>query len=133
VSVRAPLEDRGRREERSEASVRLPGGDRAVIEAAKLRRYLLSSQHPLGRFKSAFFRGLGYTESNWRRLDSDLRDVARLGEARVGQESAYGQKYEVRSTLRGPFGRRAEVVTVWIVVAGDDFPRFVTAYPGEPS
>jgi hypothetical protein len=40
-------------------------------------------------------------------------------------------KYVVGGTLNGPSGAVADVVTVWIVLDGEDIPRFVTAYPGE--
>ena len=43
--------------------------------------------------------------------------------------SPYGQKYEVGGFLQGPTGREAPVVTVWIVLRGEDVPRLVTAYP----
>ena len=39
------------------------------------------------------------------------------------------RKYEVRGTLSGPTGDALIVVTVWIVLNDEDFPRFVTAYP----
>ena len=58
-----------------------------------------------------------------------LRLLAR-GDAKLGRASPYGQKYEVHARLTGPAGRSAEMVAVWIVLAGEDFPRFVTAYPG---
>ena len=45
--------------------------------------------------------------------------------------SNFGQKYEVNGILRGPSGREARVTTVWIVKNGEDFPRFVTVYPGD--
>lgn len=111
--------------------MRLPGAERAVIETSKLRDYLLSRSHPIGRFKAAFFAGLGYTDAAWEGLQSDLRNLALSHDAEAGQESHYGRKYEVRGTLEGPSGRSAEVVTVWIVPAGDDVPHFVTAFPGE--
>jgi hypothetical protein len=50
-------------------------------------------------------------------------------EATLGERSPYGQKYTVRATLAGPSGRTAEVVSVWVVRASEDFARFVTAYP----
>jgi hypothetical protein len=37
----------------------------------------------------------------------------------------------VHGTITGPSGRAAGVVAVWIILNGEDFPRFVTAYPGE--
>jgi len=42
----------------------------------------------------------------------------------------YGRKYEIRAILKGPNGRAAGVVSIWFVRTGEDFPRFVTAYPG---
>jgi hypothetical protein len=41
----------------------------------------------------------------------------------------YGTKYRVSGSITGPNGRSANVVSVWIIMAGDDTPRFVTAYP----
>jgi hypothetical protein len=108
----------------------LPSGDRAVVEPAKVRGYLLSAAHPIGRFKASFFRSLGYKESHWQRLITDICALAAAGDAVPGQATAYGQKYEVRGILTGPSGREAVVVTVWIVRVGDNVPRLVTAYPG---
>ena len=48
------------------------------VEDAKVRTYLLSSSHPVGRFKARFFRSLGFTEENWPELNAKtpkLRDT----------------------------------------------------------
>lgn len=37
----------------------LPAADRALIQPEKLHDYLLSTEHPVGRFKAAFFARLG--------------------------------------------------------------------------
>jgi hypothetical protein len=111
--------------------MKLPQAERAVIEPSKIRDYLLSTSHPVGRFKAPFFSSLGYTNANWRRLAEDLRDLAVTGDAELGRDSAYGQKYEIRGTLKGPLGRSARVLTVWIILFGRDVPQFVTAFPGE--
>ena len=108
----------------------LPGAEHAVVDAAKVRDYLLSHEHPIGRFKAVFFESLGYAQVDWPRLQLDLLALCRGGDAVEGQASQFGRKYEVRGTLKGPSGRPAEVVTVWVVLVGEDFPRFVTAYPG---
>ena len=92
--------------------------------------YLLSDTHPVGRFKAAFFVGLGYSAESWRRLEEDLRSQHLTGDATSTVTNPYGQKYEIRANLAGPAGRAAEVVSVWIVLANEDFPRFVTAFPG---
>ena len=115
----------------SKYPLRLPRGGSAIVSQAKICDYLLSPTHPIGRFKAAFFSALGYTIENWQRLQEDLLELARSGEAFAGQENPYGQKYEVRGTLVGPSGRRADLVTVWIVLTDATYPQLVTAYPGE--
>ena len=108
--------------------MQIPNADRAVIEPPKLHGYLLSRSHPIGRFKAAFFLSLGYSAESWPRLEDDLR--AHLSRDAIPDEpTRYGQKYMIRATLVGPSGRAAEVVSVWVVRTGEDFPRFVTAYP----
>ena len=110
--------------------MRLPNADRAVIEPAKLHAYLLSRTHPVGRLKAAFFFGLGYSSVDWRRLEADLRSQHLSGDATPRESTRYGQKFEIRAPLVGPSGQPAEVVSVWVVLADEDFPRLVTAYPG---
>lgn len=110
--------------------MKLPEAHRAVIAPAKIREYLLSTSHPVGRFKAPFF-SLGYTVAGWQRLEQDLLAVAASGDAEPGRESPYGEKYEIRGTLNGPAGKSASVLTVWIVRFESDAPEFVTAFPGE--
>lgn len=109
--------------------MRLPNGDRAVIDSRKIREYLLFPEHPVGRFKAAWFKGLGFTRENWQDLDAELRRIAAEGEAETGKRTAYGQKYAVRATITGPAGRVAEVLSIWIILDGKDVPRFVTVFP----
>jgi hypothetical protein len=104
--------------------------DRAIVDEEKVRDYLLSPEHSVGRFKAAFFARFGYTRRDWKRLRQELVSVAIAGDATPGQPSAFGEKYEVRGSIMGPAGRRFAVVTVWIVLRGESVPRFVTAYPG---
>lgn len=116
-----------------EADVTLPGVDSAIVDAAKIRDYLLSGSHPIGRFKSAFFLALGYTEADWETLAADLRAHAIQNEAIATELNAFGQKYEIRGTIEGPTGKVGMLVAVWIVLRGEDSPRFVTAFPGARS
>jgi len=109
----------------------LPNAEQAMVPQSKICDYLLSPNHPIGRFKAAFFSAFGYTVEDWQRLQTDLLQIARSGIAKAGQESPYGQKYEVRGTLVGPSGRRTGLVTVWIILDGETYPQFVTAFPGE--
>ena len=111
--------------------MKLPAAERVAIAPAKIRDYLLSTSHPVGRFKAPFFASLGYTSANWRRLEEDLRALAVSGDAEFGRDTPYGQKYEIRGSLKGPSGRSARVLTVWIIRYGSDAPQFVTAFPEE--
>lgn len=108
----------------------LPNAERAEIDAAKLRDYLLSPQHPLGRFKARFFGALGFAADRWEELESALRSQHLTQESEPPSYDALGQKFTIRAILKGPNGQSALVVSVWFVRAGETVPRFVTAYPG---
>lgn len=107
----------------------LPNADRAVIDVAKIRDYLLSEVHAVGRFKAAFFVSLGYSTERWELLRDDLLALARAGSAAPGKPSPFGRTFEVDGMLAGPSGRSALVRTVWIIRTTKDSPRFVTAFP----
>ena len=109
--------------------MKLPGADRAIVSAGKIRDFLLSPVNPRARGKPAFFQALGFNVSNWEALRSALLEIALSGDANAGQKSEFGVKYEIRATITGPAGRQAVIKTVWIVEAGGDQPRFVTAHP----
>ncbi len=111
--------------------MQLPGRERVRIETAKLRDHLLSKEHAVGRFKAAFFESLGYSSSDWPRLESDLRQLAMTGDATLGKQTRYGQHYEIRGILHRPSGKAAQLMTIWIVRSNEDAARLITAFPGE--
>ena len=108
----------------------LPTAERAHIDPAKVRDYLLSAVHPVGRFKAVVFHALGYKAEEWEKLRDDLLALARTAEAVPGQASTFGQKHEVSGTLRGPNGREAKFTCVWLAPVDGGAPRFLTAFPG---
>jgi hypothetical protein len=108
--------------------VQLPNAEQAVIPREKLRDYLLSPAHPIGRYKAAFFRALGYEQERWEMLENDIRSLLN-GDAEKIEFTEYGTKYVVRGRIVGPSGRSADIVTAWIILTGEDVPRFVTAHP----
>jgi len=109
--------------------LKLPGGERAVIDSRKIREYILSQSHPVGRFKAAFFARIGYTQSNWQDFEAAIRACAARDEAEERESTPYGQKYGVRSILEGPSGMRVAVVSIWIVRSGETAPRLITIMP----
>lgn len=87
--------------------MRIPGSERAYVDAAKVRDYLLAPEHPVGRFKARIFTALGYSREAWRQLHFDLQDVAARGDAARIEQTEFGERYEIRAVLRGPTARRA--------------------------
>jgi hypothetical protein len=111
--------------------MRLPNAELAIVDPRKLRDYVLSPAHPVGRFKAAYFARLGFTTENWESLDLELRRMALQESAEPNERTEFGQKYLVRGILRGPKGRSAEIRSVWIILDGEEVPRLVTIVPEE--
>lgn len=109
----------------------IPNAERAEIEPGKLRDYLLSSTHPIGRFKARFFSALGFTADHWVELAEALRVQHLTQDAEPAPVTSHGQKYTIRAILNGPNGQSAIVVSVWFIQTRGGVPRFVTAYPGD--
>ena len=87
--------------------MRLPNAVQAIIDAAKLRHYLLSLEHPIGRFKARFFRSLGFERHEFQRLGEALRGQRLPQDAVLVETTEYGQLFAIRAILRGPSGDAA--------------------------
>ena len=109
--------------------MRLPGGEGAIVEDRKVRDYLLSDSHPVGRFKAAFFRQLGYGQDRAGAFKEALLTIAADGEVATVRDFSFGRKYLIPWTVVGPSGRSARVVTVWFVALAGGRPRLITVYP----
>ena len=109
----------------------LPNAERAEIAEAKIRSYLLNPAHPDGKAKARFFAALGFTPEGWETLATALRSLAQRAPIVKRLESVHGTKYVVDGPLETPAEPSPSVRTVWIVDAGQDAPRLVTAYPRE--
>ena len=108
--------------------MRLPNAENAIVSTEKLRDYILSQDHPEGAHKAAVFAAAGYRQDNWWRLRRDLKALAASHDAHELIPTVHGRKFEVRGALHGPLDM-LNVVTIWIVLSRERFPRFVTAYP----
>ena len=108
--------------------MQIPYGNEAIVATEKIRDYLLPPIHPIGRYKAAFFRDLGYAQANWRELERSIRTLL-LKEALLLNSTECGQKFSIAGSISGPNGRVATIATVWIIFTGERAPRFVTAYP----
>jgi hypothetical protein len=109
--------------------MKLPRNQEAVVPDEKITGYLLSESHPVGKAKARYFRKIGYNEKNVKRLRKDLIRIAVSDAVSEEVNTLFGIKYIVDGYVISPTGIRARLRTVWIIEAGENQPRFVTAYP----
>jgi hypothetical protein len=108
--------------------MKLPNGDRAVVDLAKLTDYCLSPAHPRGRHKARVFAAsLGLYADQADLLRDALLEAARTEEANPGDQDEFGHRYVVDFTMKTPSGE-ARVRSSWIVRADEDFPRLTSCY-----
>ena len=106
----------------------LPNYQNAVILRDKLEGYALNPGHPVGKNKAVVFRSaLGFEQSDWEMLRDSIFMELPYHEAVVGKTDRYGTRYNVTMPITGPNGRTVDVLTAWIVEAGNDYPSIVTA------
>jgi len=105
--------------------VKLPRADEVRIDERKVRGYLLSRTHPVGRFKARIFAALGFEETTTDAFIAEVRRIAAAGEVSEVEDTEFGRKYTVPGDLRGPAGV-GEVLTVWIQESGQTDVRLVT-------
>lgn len=87
--------------------MQIPNHENAVIAEQKIRDYLLSETHAIGRYKATFFSSLGYSADNPDALSADLLNMLIL-DAQAVDSSEYGKKYEIRGSIHGPSDSRAK-------------------------
>ncbi len=91
--------------------------------------YLLNPANANNSGKAGFFFRFGFTVERWQELaDALKRHMAEHNVTGI-ETTEHGVKYRVEGEMHTPNTRRPFVRSVWIVLRGDDTPRFVTAYP----
>ena len=105
--------------------------DRAVVSPDKIKNYLLSLSHPVGRFKAIYFNKLGYSLDNWEILVDAFIDILHNNKPKKLIKTDFGVKYEVSGKINGKQNKKYKIITVWIIIKGTNYPKFITAYPGE--
>jgi hypothetical protein len=107
----------------------LPHADHAVVDKARICDYLLSREHPVGRFKARVFFALGYTIDAWARLRDDLLHHGRTGPVQWIERSTYGMRVVISARLEGPNGTSRQFRIIWLIADHSNQPRHITASP----
>jgi hypothetical protein len=93
----------------------------AIISRVKVTEYLLSSSHPIGRYKAAFFATLGYSAEAPEVFERDVAGLLR-GDIAELDVTEFGHKFSSRGLLIGPNGRQAYALAIWIILSGEYSP-----------
>ncbi len=109
--------------------MQLPNRGNAHIPQPKLKDYLLSETHAVGRAKAKFLGAFGFDETNIELLERGLIAITQNQEVKTVTSSPHGTKYVIDGFLQSPSGNFVSMTTVWIIDKGQDRPRFVTAFP----
>ena len=107
--------------------MKLPHGDRAIVDIRKLLEYCLNPQHPRGRNKARVFASVGIREADAEELRVALVAAAVGDGTQVGVANVHGQRYIIDFDLFRE-GRAVRIRSTWIVRAGEDLPRLTTCY-----
>ena len=106
----------------------LPNGERAIVDIRKLRDYCLNPDSPRGSSKArVFISALGLMAADAPKLREKLLDVARTGEAQLGELDMYGQRYTLDFEIETKIGT-AVVRSGWIVLRDETTPRLTTCF-----
>ena len=108
--------------------MKLPNGDRAIVEIEKLETYILNPFHPLGKHKARVLASaLGLNLEDVSEFKAALLKAAREGDAVEGEKDGYGQRYFVDFTMEHD-NRQAIIRSGWIVLRSEEIPRLTTAF-----
>jgi len=106
---------------------------RGAVDDAKMREYLLSPAHPLGRFKARVFASCGFSQE--RLEEFELAVLTHLREAALvtTTQTEFGVKRVLHGNLRDPEGQVLLLRSVWFETGEGEPLRLVTAYPARSS
>lgn len=108
--------------------MKLPNGDRAVVDISKLTDYCLSFDHRRGQHKArVFLSALGLTRSDAELLRTALLRAAGSEDVVTESEGSYGSLYVLDFVMESRLAS-ATIRSIWIIRTDEAFPRLVTCY-----
>ena len=107
--------------------MKLPNGERAIVDLRKLEGYCLNAHHPRGRNKARVFASVGIYPADADMLREALLAAARNAEALPGAASPYGLRYIVDFDLVRQ-NRTVKIRSTWILRFEEQLPRLTSCY-----
>lgn len=94
---------------------KLPNAENAILPEPKFTKYLFDKNSKSGYPKGKAFTGrLGYDESNWKKLQQEIRYRSTKYPAQHVDNNGYGDRYVQKMILYGQKDTPANVVVAWI-------------------
>ncbi len=93
----------------------LPSADKATAADAKFEKYLFSAENPDGNAKGVAFESrLGYNKNNWKELQAQIVNRAKLYPAMYSRDAPTGVKlYQQNQVVYGTKNKPANVKVIW--------------------
>lgn len=107
--------------------MKLPNGERAIVDIQKLRGYCLNADYLRGRNKARVFAWCGIRVSDAEELRTPLLRAAKEGEAQLGRADSYGQRFIVDFDLVRP-AKTVRIRSTWIILTAREVPRLTSCY-----
>ncbi|MEQ9440030.1 MAG: hypothetical protein RIG62_13325 [Cyclobacteriaceae bacterium] len=107
----------------------LPNRKNAVIPKDKITNYLLSTSHPVGKHKAAYFTNIGFEIIKPEVLIHSLKQIAEESTVTETIKTDFGTKYVIDGNIYAPNQRSYLLRTVWMIENNSDTAYLVTAYP----
>jgi len=106
--------------------MKLPNGERAIVDIGKLQGYCLNPHQPRGRNKARVFASVGIRQADAEELRTALL-AASNAEARPGVVNPFRQRYVVDFDLVRE-GMTMKIRSTSIVRVEEDLPRLTSCY-----
>jgi uncharacterized protein DUF6883 len=97
----------------------------ARVDAHKVRAYLLSPTHPVGRLKARALAALGFDEVTADHFIAEVLRIAAEEGVSDSEHTVFGWKIIVTGELHGPAGV-APILTTWVKERRQPYARLVT-------
>ena len=107
--------------------MKLPNGERAIVDMRKLREYCLNPRHPRGRHKARVFASVGIRQADAEELRAALLGAAVSSETERGFATPYGQRYVVDFEFPRK-GKTIRIRSTWMVRTEENLPRLTSCY-----